>query len=69
MLTLSSGFTGSSAVKSQLANARDVSLIPGLGRFPGEENGHPFQYFFLGNPMNREAWQATVQGVTESDTT
>jgi len=28
------------------------------GRSPGEGNGK------LGNPMNRGAWQATVQGVT-----
>jgi len=63
MLTLSSGFTGCSVVKSRLASARDVSLILGLGRFPGEENGNPFQYFCLGNPRNREAWQATFHGV------
>ena len=24
---------------------------------------------FLGNPMHRGAWQATVYGITESDTT
>ena len=27
----------------------------GLGRYPGEENGNPVQYFCLGNPMDREA--------------
>ena len=34
-------------VKNPLANAgdtRDVGLIPGLGRFPGVENGNPLQY-------------------------
>ena len=36
--------------------------IPGLGRFPGEGNGNPLQYSLLGNPMDRGAWQATVQG-------
>ena len=47
----------------------DVSLIPGLGRFPGEGNGNPLQYSCLGNPMDR-AWRATVHGVTrESHTT
>ena len=25
-----------------------------------EVNGNPLQYSFLGNPMDREAWQATV---------
>jgi len=33
---------------------------------PGEGNGYPLQYAYLGNPMNRGAWQATVYGVTKS---
>ena len=37
---------------------RDVSLIPGSGRSPGEENGNPLQYSCLENP--REAWQTSV---------
>ena len=28
----------------------------------------PLQYSWLGNPMDRGAWQATVQGVTKSQT-
>ena len=32
----------------------------------GEGSGHPLQYSCLENPMNREAWWATVHGVTES---
>ena len=43
--------------------------FPGLGRSPGEGNGNPLQYSCLENPMDRGAWQATVHGVTESDTT
>ena len=35
--------------------ARDLGLIPGLGRFPGEDNGYPFQYSCLKNPMDRGA--------------
>ena len=35
----------------------------------GEGNGNPLQCSCLGNPMDGEAWQATVHGVTESDTT
>ena len=31
-------------------NAGDLNLIPGLGRFPGEGNGSPFQYSCLGYP-------------------
>ena len=46
-----------------------MGSIPGLGRSSGEGNGNPLQYSCLGNPMNRGAWQATVHGVAESDTT
>ena len=35
----------------------------------GEGNGNPLQYSCLENPMDRGAWQATVHGVPESDTT
>ena len=59
------GFPGGSAVKNPpaICNARDVSLIPGSERSPGEGNGNPLQYSYLGNPMNRGAWQAIVQEV------
>ena len=30
----------------------------------GEGNGNPLQYSYLENPMDREAWLATVHGVT-----
>ena len=46
-------------VKSPPANAGDGGLISGWGISPGEENGNPLQYSFLGNPMDRGAWQAT----------
>ena len=36
---------------------------------PGEGNGNPLQYSCLENPMDRAAWQATVHGVAELDTT
>ena len=37
---------------------------------PLERQWHPLQYSCMGNPMDRGAWWATVQGVTEdSDTT
>ena len=55
-------FPGSSAGKESACNAGDPSLIPGLGRCPGEGNGNP-QYSCLENPMDREAWKATVHGV------
>ena len=56
--------------KEYACQAGDVGLIPVLGRSPGEGHGNPLQYFFLENPMSREAWQATVCGVEkESDMT
>ena len=57
-------------VKNPPANAGDLGLISGLGRFPGEGTGNPLQYFCLGNPMDRGACKATVQwGLKKSDTT
>ena len=57
------GFPGGSVVKNLPASARDASLIPGSGRSPGEGNGNLLQYSCLENPMEREAWGATVHGV------
>ena len=39
---------------------RDMSLIPGLGRSPGEGNGNPLHYSCLENAMDRGAWWSTV---------
>ena len=46
----------------------DAGLIPGFGRFPRERHGNPLQYCCLENPMDRGAWQATVQRFAESQT-
>ena len=35
-----------------LGDTRDAGSIPGLGRSPGEGNGDPLQYFYLGNPLD-----------------
>ena len=52
--------------KKSACNAGDPGLIPGFGRFPGEENGN--QYSCLENPMNREAWWATFHRIVKSQT-
>ena len=60
------GLEGNTNVASQVAgvvkdlptNAGDTGSIPGPGRSPGEET----PYSCLTNPMDREAWWATVLG-------
>ena len=59
------GFPGSSAVKNSPAYAGDPGLISGSGKSPVEGNGYPFQYSCLENPMDKEAWWASVCGVTK----
>ena len=49
-------------------DARDMDLIPELGRSPGGGNGNPLQYSCLENSRDRGAWRAAVRGVAESDT-
>ena len=46
-------------------DAGDVGLIPGSGRSPGEGNGNPLQYFYMGNPVDRGTWWAIVHEVTK----
>ena len=52
-------------VKNLPANEGAVGWIPGSRRSPGEGNGNPLQYSFLGNPMDRGAWQATDYAVQQ----
>ena len=56
--------------KEPSCQAGDEHLIHGSGRSLGERNGNPRQYSCMGNPMDREAWQAAVHRVMkELDTT
>ena len=50
--------------KESACDAGDTGLIPGWGRYPGEGTGNPFQYSFLGNPMDRGAWQKVAKNWT-----
>ena len=61
-------FPAGSAGKESACNVGDLSLIPGLGRSPGEGSGYPLQYSCLENSMDRAAWWATVHGVAKSRT-
>ena len=54
------GFPDGSAVKNLPANTRDVGSTLGSRRSTGEGNGKLLQYSCLGNPVDREAWWATV---------
>ena len=63
-----SSFPGGAMVKNLPANSvdkRDIGLIPGSGRSPGERNANPFRYSGLENLMDRGAWQAIVHGVSK----
>ena len=46
---LSLAFPGGSAGKESACDAGDLGSIPGLGRPPGEGNGHPLQCSALEN--------------------
>ena len=61
-----SGFPASSVVQNLPANTRDLGLIPGSGRSPGEGNGNPFQYSRPENPMDGGAWRATIHAASKS---
>ena len=64
LLSLETGFPGSSASKESTCNAGDPSLSPGLGRSPGEGIGCSFQYSWASLvaqmvknlPAMQEAW-------------
>ena len=53
-----------SACSAEAAGA--VGLIPGLGRSPEGGRGNSLQNSCLENPMDREAWRATVHRVAKS---
>ena len=52
--------------KESTCQAGDTGSIPESGRSPGGENGNPLQYSCMRNPMQREAWWATVHGAANA---
>ena len=65
-LTCSNGRSHLLDDKECPCNLGNLSLIPGLGRSPGEGNGYPLQYSGLENSMDRGGWQVTVHGAAKS---
>ena len=59
---------GGSAVKNPPAVQETRVLSMGLEDPLGEELSYLVQYFSLGNPVDRGAWQAAVCGVGKSQT-
>ena len=57
--------SGKEPMQVIVCNAGDLGLIPGSVRSPGEGNGNPLQYSFLGTSMSRGAWLDIVHGVTK----
>ena len=52
-------------------DTEDASWTSRLGRSlgsPGVGNDNPLLYFYLGNFMDRRAWQAIIHGVSKSQT-
>ena len=65
------GLPGGAVVKNLPANAgdaRETGSIPRLGRSPEGRNGNPLQYSCQKTSMDREAWQATIHGVSKTQT-
>ena len=54
---------------TKAGDIREVGLIPELGGSLGGGHDNPLEYSCLENPMDRGAWQASVHGVAELDTT
>ena len=64
-----SGFPGGSVVKSPPANAGRPGFDPWVRKIPCRREWQPTPVFSPGESLDGGAWQATVHGVSESDTT
>ena len=64
------GFPGGSDGKESACNVGDPGWIPGLGRSPGEGNGHPPPVFLPGKPQGQRTLAGyRPWGCKKSDTT
>ena len=62
------GFPGVASGKEPVCQYRRhkrCRFNPWVASSPGEGNGNPLQDSCLENPMDRGAWQATVQNLTQ----
>ena len=57
------GFLVAQLIKESTCNVGELDLIPGLGRYPGEEKGYPLQYSGQENFKD-----CIVHGITKSQT-
>ena len=62
------GFPGGSDSKESFCNVGDLGLIPGWGKIPWRRKWQPTPVFLPGANMDRGDWQATILGVTKSQT-
>ena len=70
MCLSSMGFPGGSDGKESTCGVGDLSLIPGLGRFPGEGKGYPLQHSCLENSHGQRSLVGdSPWGSKESDMT
>ena len=58
------GFPCGSDGKESACSVGDPSLIPGLGRSPGEGNSYPLQYSCLEKSVDRGLWPIALQSRT-----
>ena len=54
---------------ANVGHIREMGSVPGSGRSPCGEHGNPRQYSCLENPVDGGSWWATVNRISESDTT
>ena len=66
ILLIFHSFSDGSDSKESACNVRDLGLILGSGRSPGEGNGYPLQYSGLENSMDRGDWCAIVHWIAKS---